>query len=399
MSNSETDDRQTRIPCDFLACLVECIKKTPVILFIDHTFTFITMSNREDEDNNSDASSCYADMGFMFEGSEPTHIVRYNFPCRKSCCCGHESVYGEDRLEFHRGSREGTDAVMEKVFVEIAAVDGDPGAVQSGHYLWPAAPALARVLVESLSPNGASSCKCDDLSCQPCLPCRLSRALDGLPSDGPIAVAELGSGCGLVGLAAFQALSLRFEVGCMAFTDHDPGTLDKCRDNLDATLRRLLSSSEETMERAKKMSNTTVVFEPLGWGDEGGALKLRRAVFNRYFREVSDQTSDTGFSLILGSDLIYCREVVRPLLQTAASLMRQNTMCDSTTGEQNTQTSPSFIMSQSFSYDEPTEDEIDDVCVELGLRRVIVSDELDNDAGSKDVVKIQLFSFLGKEKD
>ena len=69
-------------------------------------------------------------------------------------------------------------------------------------------------------------------------------------------------------------------------------------------------------------------------------------------------------------------------------------MCDRTTGEQNIQTSHYFIMSQSLSYYEPTENEIYDVCVELGIRRVIISDELDTDAGSKDVVKIQLFYFL-----
>ena len=74
-------------------------------------------------------------------------------------------------------------------------------------------------------------------------------------------------------------------------------------------------------------------------------------------------------------------------------------MCDSTTCKQNTQTSPSFIISQSLSYDEPTEDDNYDVCVKLGIRRVILCDEPDNDAGSKDIVKIQHLSFLGKEKD
>ena len=121
--------------------------------------------------------------------------------------------------------------------------------MQSGHYIWTAAPALAWVLVKSLSPNGESSCKCDDLPCHPCLPCRISHDLNGLRSNSPIAIADMGSGCGLVGLADFQALLLQSEVGCMDFTDHDPGTLDKCRDNIDETLRLFLSSSKETTER------------------------------------------------------------------------------------------------------------------------------------------------------
>ena len=73
-------------------------------------------------------------------------------------------------------------------------------------------------------------------------------------------------------------------------------------------------------------------------------------------------------------------------------------MCDSTTCKQNTQTSLSFIISQSLSYDEPTEDDNDDVCVELGICQVILCDEPDTDAGYKDIVKIQHFLSWEKKK-
>ena len=83
------------------------------------------MSNQVDKDKKSDASLCYADMGFMFKGSEPTHIVRYNLPCRNPFCCGRESFYGDNKLDYDCGRREGTEAVMENISVEIAAVDGN----------------------------------------------------------------------------------------------------------------------------------------------------------------------------------------------------------------------------------------------------------------------------------
>jgi predicted nicotinamide N-methyase len=75
--------------------------------------------------------------------------------------------------------------------VSLQFVDDEPGAVQSGHYLWPAAPALAEYLVANW------------------------------PSLGTSAVLELGCGCGLAGLVAAQA-----GAGYVLFTDHDFG---KCQ--------------------------------------------------------------------------------------------------------------------------------------------------------------------------
>ncbi|CAN0354302.1 unnamed protein product, partial [Hapterophycus canaliculatus] len=61
---------------------------------------------------------------------------------------------------------------------------------QSGHYVWPAAPALAAYLVDRKS---------------------------ALPRGGKCL--ELGAGCGLAGLVAAQLPSTT----AVVFTDHDPG--------------------------------------------------------------------------------------------------------------------------------------------------------------------------------
>ncbi|CAN0494857.1 unnamed protein product, partial [Ectocarpus sp. 12 AP-2014] len=71
---------------------------------------------------------------------------------------------------------------------------------QSGHYVWPAAPALSAYLVDR----------------------RLA-----LPRGGRCL--ELGAGCGLAGLVAAQ-LPLTTAV---VFTDHDPGVLDMIRESIE----------------------------------------------------------------------------------------------------------------------------------------------------------------------
>jgi predicted nicotinamide N-methyase len=86
----------------------------------------------------------YAGIGFMFEGSEASTLKHYEFQ--------HENKI---------------------VKVALNVVDQVPGAVQSGHYLWPAAPTLARYLLQ-------------------------------LPLLQPTAVLELGAGCALASVTALQ---------------------------------------------------------------------------------------------------------------------------------------------------------------------------------------------------
>lgn len=71
--------------------------------------------------------------------------------------------------------------------------------VQSGHYVWPAAPALSAYLADHLVDDGRGR--------------RLT------PRRG--AVLELGAGCGLAGLVAAQLAGTT----AVIFTDHDPGAL------------------------------------------------------------------------------------------------------------------------------------------------------------------------------
>lgn len=105
------------------------------------------------------------------------------------------------------------------------------------------------------------------------------------------------------------------------------------------------------------------------------------------------------FNLILGSDVIYCKEVVRPLFETVGRLLvetRKSTYDfdknDNINDECFDKVLPSvFIMAQSFHYDLGTENEIENICHELGIQNRTLKDNLQY--SNDESVKIRMFSF------
>lgn len=238
----------------------------------------------------------YAGIGFMFEGSEASTLKHYEFQ--------HENKI---------------------VKIALNVVDQVPGAVQSGHYLWPAAPTLAMYLLQ-------------------------------LPLLQPTAVVELGAGCALASITALQVFdSIKYLVA----TDHDPGTLQRAESNHDATLEYLGDD-----RFAERLLTVPIRFESLTWGDEQGAAQL--------LSELQLNCEGQRFDLVLGSDLIYDKDVVEPLFASVSLLMdRRGT----------------FLLSQSFVYDDATERDITRLCSNLGIQRTIIQDNLSSDGG----VKLQEF--------
>jgi hypothetical protein len=278
------------------------------------------------DDSSSNCSSCYADMGFMFEGMEPTQTQTLEFSPTTG---GGESV----------------------VEIELNAIDNDPGAVQSGHYLWPGASSMVQFLVDTMySSDISTSANVDSFS----------KSREILSSLSVGSILELGAGCGLVGLASLQlwgsshnnqGSSLKHVV----FTDHDPGTLKRASDNYEATQKK--RQRKNMTDEALQSDELNVAFESLSWGDEADAARLK-----------SQLMDDGGFDLILGSDLIYCADVVRPLFITAKLLLHRD----------RPKKTSSFILSQSFIYDSDVEQEIDAICAELKMCRHIKYDTLKN---------------------
>lgn len=287
--------------------------------------------DNNDDASSSSSSSCYEDIGFLFEGSHETKHQTLTF------------------------TPEGDVVTGMIVTVELNAVDDHPGAVQSGHYLWPAAPALAQFLVNHFR-TGSD----DD---------------DGIPCAGAVVV-ELGAGCGLAGLVAVQ-----LRAACVVFTDHDPGTLERARENHANTLRTLDNDA---------VSSVPVFFERLKWGDDVTAAVLRGRRCHQHAGNDDDREETDDFVLVLGSDLIYCREVVRPLLRTVAGLLLSKNEDDKSSTNTHHHNPNIMVMSQSFPYDMETEQEIVEACQELSLLRSILSCELNERTGG---VRIQTFSY------
>lgn len=221
------------------------------------------------------------------------------------------------------------------IHVAVRVVDDDPGAIQSGHYLWPAAPALCKYL-----------------------------ASNATVVSKPSSIIELGAGCGLVSLTALQLFHDSLQ--CLVTTDKDPSTLERARENYQITLQELYQREEtedEQLQSIQKLSSLPIEFELLEWG--------RRGLDHWKEAIMEHKNAPLEFTMVLGSDIIDCVEVVSPLFQTATQLMS---------------VSATFFLSQSFLYDEETEIEIDNQCQKLGLERVILIDTLPTHG-----VRIQLF--------
>ncbi len=114
----------------------------------------------------------------------------------------------------------------------------------------------------------------------------LARRLEDGPSLEGWRVAELGAGAGLVSLS----LAL---LGAEVFASDQAPMLETLSDNLDRNLTGAMRARVRTL--------------PLFWGDGGDIARLRAAV-------------GAPLDLVVGSDLIFAKEGIDPLLATLQAL-------------------------------------------------------------------------------
>ena len=163
----------------------------------------------------------------------------------------------ERQFEFGR-----TDVSVPTVTLSVRCIEDEPGGIQSGHYVWPAAPHLAEHIVKT----GAAS------------------SING-------GIIELGAGCGLSGLTAAH----RHTQARIALTDHDPGVVETLSANV-----ALQPSSVAARCAAHQLS----------WGDEG-ENELRAII-----AQVGGRVA-----LVVAADCVYAAEIVRPLFWTVRTLL------------------------------------------------------------------------------
>lgn len=150
--------------------------------------------------------------------------------------------------------------------ITFRMIGDQPGHVQSGQYLWPAASFAGRHLIQHWDSLKATS------------------------------VIELGSGCGVAGLV----VSKLPDVNTVVFTDYDNGSLDLIRGNIE-----LNRSSSDCAQ------NLSVHF--LEWGKKISANVKAEHLY-----------PSNGFRLIIGTDLLYCVDVVIPLFSSVNELLDRN---------------------------------------------------------------------------
>jgi predicted nicotinamide N-methyase len=303
--------------------------------------------NPQDVDVDEDDDSLYEHVGLLFEGSYPTTLKHFSW-----------KVGGSDS-ETTTSSK-----TLRPIHVAVNCIDEDPGAVQSGHYLWPAALPLCDYL---LSIYDGSKQK-------------------GLPEIK--SVLELGAGTALTSLFALQLFHDTLEF--LVSTDRDPGVLERARDNYETTMMELYdqADSEEGQESViNEIASILVEFIPLEWGQPKQFEYLEQLLKSDHNFLKTDPP--IVFDLVLGSDLIYCVEVVEPLLRTAKEAIKTTTPALKN-DESMVETGSRFLLSQSFIYDADIEEEIDRACKQLHLKRSVLVDELSSDNG----VRIQEFVHL-----
>jgi predicted nicotinamide N-methyase len=288
--------------------------------------------------------SVLADLGFMMEGARAgeMQVLEWVVPVpvattrrrRPPSNRRHSDPEGD-------GGANGTApsaAAAFRVQVVAHSIDEEPGAVQSGHYLWPG----ARILVNYLVDNHHQH----------------HEAAPAISS-----MVELGSGCAVSTLACLQLYQSTVQVAVC--TDHDPGVLERARDGYESTMEHLFSTTEnedELNDMINCLASIPVLFEPLEWGSARDAESIS-SILKQHTVDESDRCD-----VVLGSDLIYSSDVVLPLLTTASLLLNEST--------------GRFVLSQSFAYDEQAEAAIAGACERLGLVRTIL---WQNDTGEERV--------------
>lgn len=165
--------------------------------------------------------------------------------------------------------------VFGETSLTLSCIDEDPGHVQSGHHLWPGASILAQYrkwwIVYMLVNNSVVV---------------IQKENEQIKWQRPASVVELGAGCGLCGLLLYK-LGVAENV---ILTDYDPGSLEILREN--------------AMNNTDSRIRSNIVVEEVVWGQPFKfALPVDHSI------------------IVIGSDLIYCPSVVRPLLATAHQLL------------------------------------------------------------------------------
>jgi len=240
-----------------------------------------TGERTDNEEDESEDEGYFADVGFVFEEGDqqqPTRVEHFEWNGVSTPTSSSSTKQPRER----------------SIHVKLRVVDGDnPERIISGHYLWPA----AKVLADHIVQHQHSAIQ-------------------------PSSVVELGAGCALLSCVALQLWQPTLE--CIVVTDHDPGTLERARDNYESTVQVVLDRSVGEDELNAAINDTASIhfaFYNVSWGDEMAIRKVRTLLGQHQTRK---ETQQRRADVVLASDVLYDVAVIEPLLQTAKDLLTTN---------------------------------------------------------------------------
>lgn len=326
------------------------------------------------EDDDEDGLA----IGFMFDAETARSKRHFSFPLGGSDVSS--SAVTDDSNSMLTLSSES----LPSLEVTLLCIDDDPGFVQSGHYIWPAASAMAGYLATNWQRDYGFG---GDLIAH-----RSHDNKGGISSSsssivGP-SVVELGAGCGLAGIAALHLGARR-----VVFTDHDPKTLELIRENVALQLEQLQERSESGDTAGLDASTCLLAWgheEPWPRELEAGGEGVSSSTRNATQRDCDASRRRGTFDLVLATDVIYDSAVVEPLLWTIRELLRpsapeSNVVFDAT---QHVPISASFSYSHegcsivprallcgSFKLEDGTDEQMARLCTKLGLKCTLLFDD------------------------
>jgi predicted nicotinamide N-methyase len=206
------------------------------------------------------------------------------------------------------------------LIIDLRLIGEDPGHVQSGQYLWPAAISASQHIIDNWINITNIIKNYNDPTCN---------------IKKNINILELGAGCGLAGLVSSKLSNINRVI----FTDYDPGSLQLIQENVDEDIKSnkycchcynkdfndIINNNYFTEENKKKCqickNEVNFVVEFLEWG-----TKIPIAIdqcFNKLDsnNDSSNNSNIMTDNLIIGTDLLYCSQVVSLLLNSVSQLL------------------------------------------------------------------------------
>ena len=254
-------------------------------------------------------------IGFMFDTAAAKDVKRFDFTrCGDSSKMDSSLEHVLDGMEMREITTTGTEenaksnriSDIDKFYVDLEMIKGEPGHVQSGQYLWPAAQASVEWCASHTADLGLSN---------------VSPSLQ-LPY---ISIIELGAGCGLTSLGVCQ-LCPPSRISSVVLTDRDYGSVQLLENNTKKLQKRIKFGVDSDIGGV----DDVFLVEKLVWGEKLSQQFLDRCSCCIPYNKNKLSSSDSGFKsnsnfkqqlLVVGSDLLYSVDVVQPLFTTVKQLL------------------------------------------------------------------------------